>query len=47
MSAVYRFRTQGNGEPSGLAIVFDHVDGYCAEISKLSVAEDRGEVLVV
>jgi hypothetical protein len=30
MSAVYRFRTQGDGEPSSLAIVFDHVEGYCA-----------------
>jgi hypothetical protein len=26
------------------AIVFDHADGYCAGVSRLFVAEDRGEI---
>jgi hypothetical protein len=47
MSSLSRFRAQSDREPRGSAIVFDHVDGYCAGVSRLFVAEDRGEVLVV
>jgi hypothetical protein len=38
---------QTTGQLKRNAIVFDHADGYCAGVSRLFVAEDRGEVLVV